>query len=1714
MAATSNPETGGSVVLENIYDENYEPSPKEIREYALWLGMDAESDQDLFWIAREGLKAPLPDHWKACKTANGELYYFNFKSGASIWDHPMDEHYKKLFTTEKEKRDKENNVECTEPVKKEKKDNKETATEAKVLQPLKTAANQGVSASPIVKAQKADLENKAIGLRGLKSLKANPPLTVAASPPFKQSSFASLSPSSIASSPSFIRGNGISPLKEEVEVKPQGGGKQRELKEEQERINLEIQHLKEEGNRRKEAEEEKLHQLEVEIRRKKQSLEKELRDMEEEAIETLQRAKDDISVRYKSSIAKLEDELQQKIDEGRRVRERQFEHQEEQEEEALKANLQRMKEEKQRQFMTLVDRENESSMVKTKELQEEHAKMLDRELAKLTEDVEREKQEKIVLLRQECEQHLQQITLEEEKSTQTRLQELKEKNNRFIEEECSKMLEQEKQDALAQIKKDIELEVEAIKDEERKIMDAEVAKLRKEHANLIEEERVHLAKMLDEEKQQKTTKLKELQEENATLLETPADFQARKEKIENDIQKELEEFKAQLDAKVNAQKAELSLKSQQGLEDAQKLHEAECAQRLTLKEELTKQLEKDLADFELQLATEREGKRSMLQANHEEEIRTLTASFNSKLIDARQMAHAKLEQEEKSDTTKDDTGVASKEFEDFKLQLHEEHQRNISDLVKEHAEKETQLRQEMARLELKHIQTERDIVGRELKQIQAEKEVKEKEARLEQMEIQLNKVIEEKHARLDSERAETENSFNEKVRRKEEELSEREKHLKAKEKLSPNGVSPCVPTELIVMHSKQDLQFQIHEMEARHLMEMEELVTRNGHSEHILQARLASLDAMWLSKTQALEQKYAHGFGALEERHGSNLKRMETEYANKLNSKEKEVSSLQAQLLHMKKDNDTMQPNQIGNTSMVAKIDAKHDQQLLALQAVHEEALSQLKNKHEQELETQREAILTKLAKARSQLEIEQCDFSRRQEQQKAEREQKELEFATQMERVEAKFAALINEREQGLIQKLKNVKIEMESQIQAEKNAHQSTLRKLQKNSEEEIENMERVLKERFDQARAKKEQEYRDLHHVLDRNSHENQVKVMELRSVESERMMQKETQAFEDRIKANREHNREMLALAISQEKADFEAKIAKLRQVNETEYKQRCKEDEAYYAKLLDELRSKLQETLQLEEEQLKKQAECKTKDSSCLSRLTELDVHSSAPSGPIRGESPTTASARGKPGKPPLAASMSESDDNQSMKRAAQPSSMLQLNDVIDLPSDVPPLRQDKSPVSGGRKPVPQMLTQLFAESPRSSTSSSPMCNYDVDGPRTVAAMDESEDQVHLQLAEEKAKLQKARTLLRQQKKELKERQQVLQEARLSWKKDVLAARKNGMSDHDNRILNKVYKALEKQAVAINHDTEVLSRAQKWLLEREGQMAHLEFQLSEQHFTQLVPGLTDSSCADEGAAEGAAPYESSASRHRSSSTLRHSSDRLWGIADRQTRDTSAASGRPGHSRRRSVSGERTARERCSGGARQRERDPSADHRRRKSASDLRTEGRPSHRRGSCSNLYRAASPQPQAWDSLSDYYQPSPTARRRHAEESPGLQRHFSFPGPSTRAWDPEAPSQDLMGKWQQVLQESKGAKFCNQNKAYRSQDRGSLRQSQEISSERRRSCSKDEMRRSMILRNGGKSSGGDRDRDQDRGGAAVRNTLTAHRKWLHDISDQVGHMVV
>ncbi|KAG7270536.1 hypothetical protein CRUP_026428 [Coryphaenoides rupestris] len=94
---------GDQLILEEDYDENYTPSEQEIHEYAREIGIDPDREQDLLWLAREGIAAPLPQEWKPCQDVTGDVYYFNFSTGQSTWDHPCDEHYRGMVTQERQR---------------------------------------------------------------------------------------------------------------------------------------------------------------------------------------------------------------------------------------------------------------------------------------------------------------------------------------------------------------------------------------------------------------------------------------------------------------------------------------------------------------------------------------------------------------------------------------------------------------------------------------------------------------------------------------------------------------------------------------------------------------------------------------------------------------------------------------------------------------------------------------------------------------------------------------------------------------------------------------------------------------------------------------------------------------------------------------------------------------------------------------------------------------------------------------------------------------------------------------------------------------------------------------------------------------------------------------------------------------------------------------------------------------------------------------------------------------------------------------------------------------------------------------------------------------------------------------------------------------------------------------------------------------------------
>merc|ERR1719487_2542940 len=67
--------------------------------------MNLDEDMELLWIARDGLKAPLPPEWKPCQSGSGDIFYFNFQTGESVWDHPCDDHYRRIYRHAKAKLD-------------------------------------------------------------------------------------------------------------------------------------------------------------------------------------------------------------------------------------------------------------------------------------------------------------------------------------------------------------------------------------------------------------------------------------------------------------------------------------------------------------------------------------------------------------------------------------------------------------------------------------------------------------------------------------------------------------------------------------------------------------------------------------------------------------------------------------------------------------------------------------------------------------------------------------------------------------------------------------------------------------------------------------------------------------------------------------------------------------------------------------------------------------------------------------------------------------------------------------------------------------------------------------------------------------------------------------------------------------------------------------------------------------------------------------------------------------------------------------------------------------------------------------------------------------------------------------------------------------------------------------------------------------------------
>ena len=90
------------LVQENV---DFEPNEEELTQYGRFLGMSFPEDDALRWLCREGLTTPMPSPWQCYRSLmTDDIFYWDPETGASSWDHPVDDCIRKRYEAEKEKR--------------------------------------------------------------------------------------------------------------------------------------------------------------------------------------------------------------------------------------------------------------------------------------------------------------------------------------------------------------------------------------------------------------------------------------------------------------------------------------------------------------------------------------------------------------------------------------------------------------------------------------------------------------------------------------------------------------------------------------------------------------------------------------------------------------------------------------------------------------------------------------------------------------------------------------------------------------------------------------------------------------------------------------------------------------------------------------------------------------------------------------------------------------------------------------------------------------------------------------------------------------------------------------------------------------------------------------------------------------------------------------------------------------------------------------------------------------------------------------------------------------------------------------------------------------------------------------------------------------------------------------------------------------------------
>ncbi|XP_023226032.1 interaptin-like isoform X2 [Centruroides sculpturatus] len=90
-------------ILKEVTETVTDISDEDVTIYAQQLGIDVLNEKHLFWIARKGLETPLPKPWCPVEDEKGRIYYYNYETDNSSWEHPADSYFREIVKQERER---------------------------------------------------------------------------------------------------------------------------------------------------------------------------------------------------------------------------------------------------------------------------------------------------------------------------------------------------------------------------------------------------------------------------------------------------------------------------------------------------------------------------------------------------------------------------------------------------------------------------------------------------------------------------------------------------------------------------------------------------------------------------------------------------------------------------------------------------------------------------------------------------------------------------------------------------------------------------------------------------------------------------------------------------------------------------------------------------------------------------------------------------------------------------------------------------------------------------------------------------------------------------------------------------------------------------------------------------------------------------------------------------------------------------------------------------------------------------------------------------------------------------------------------------------------------------------------------------------------------------------------------------------------------------